>query len=125
LRVNPKSAIAANELANLLADRTPPDSVALRQTRDLLQKNAIVKNQAILDTLGWSDYRLGEFAKAKALLDLAGAELSSNPQLRFHYGAVLIALGDMKGKKIIKDTLNDSYPGRDEAERMIGAPGTP
>jgi tetratricopeptide (TPR) repeat protein len=125
LRVNPKSAIAANELANLLADQTPPDPVALRQTRDLLQKNAIVKNQAILDTLGWSDYRLGEFEKAKALLDLAGAELSSNPLLRFHYGAVLIALSDMKGKKIIKDTLNDSYPGRNEAEKMIGAAGTP
>ena len=125
LHVNPKSVIAANELANLLADQNPADPVALRQTRDLLQKIAIVKNQAILETLGWSDYRLGEFGRAKTLLDLAGAELSSSPQLRFHFGAVLVALGDMKGKKIIKDTLNESYPGRNEAEKMIGVQGTP
>jgi tetratricopeptide (TPR) repeat protein len=125
LRVNPKSTIAANELANLLADQTRPDTVALRQARDLLQRNALVRNQAILDTLAWSDYRLGDFEKAKALLDLAGAEQSGNPQLRFHYGAVLIALGEIKGKKIIEDTLNDNYPGRDEAKKIIGAPNAP
>jgi hypothetical protein len=42
------------------------------------------------------------------------------PQLRYHYGAVLIALGDRaKGQKIIKDTLNDAYPGRNEAEKLL------
>jgi tetratricopeptide (TPR) repeat protein len=118
-RINPKSAIAANELANLLADQRPLDKDALRQARDSLQKNAIFKNQAILDTLAWSDYRLGDFEKAKELLNLANAGQSSNPQLRFHYGAVLIALGDMKGQKIIKDTLTDTYPGRNEAEKIL------
>jgi len=120
LRVNPKSAIGANELANLLADQRPLDLDALRKARDTLQKNAVFKNQAILDTLAWSDYRLGELEKAKELLNLANADRSTNSQMRFHYGAVLIALGEqVKGQEIIKNTLNDNYPGRDEAEKIL------
>jgi hypothetical protein len=89
----------------------------LRQARDVLQKNALFKNQAILDTLAWSDYRLGEFEKAKELLNLANADHFSNPQMRFHYGAVLIALGEQtKGREIIKNT---AYPGRNEAEKIL------
>jgi predicted Zn-dependent protease len=120
LVVNPKSVFAANELTNLLAGQSPLDKAALRQARDLLQKNALFRNPAILDTLAWSSYRLGDFGKAKELLDLANAEQSSNPQLRFHYGAVLIALGEQaNGKKIIKTTLDDTYPGRNEAEKIL------
>jgi tetratricopeptide (TPR) repeat protein len=120
LSTNPKSVIAANELAAMLADQKPLDKVALREARDLLLENAVVKNQAILDTLAWSDYRLGDFKMAKDLLDLANADQSSNPQLRFHFGAVLIALGEnAKGQGIIKSTLNDAYPGRSEAEKLL------
>jgi tetratricopeptide (TPR) repeat protein len=120
LRNNPKSVIAANELAAMLADQRPLDKVALQEAHDLLLKNAFVKNQAILDTLAWSNYRLGDFKKAKDLLDAANADHSSNPQLRFHYGAVLIALGEnVKGQGIIKTTLNDAYPGRGEAEKLL------
>jgi hypothetical protein len=87
----------------------------LRQARDKLQGNALFKNPAILDTLAWSDYRLGDFEKAKGLLILAKADQSSNPQMRFHDGAVLVALGEpTKGEQIIKDTLDDGYPGDTE-----------
>jgi tetratricopeptide (TPR) repeat protein len=120
LRINPRSAIGANELANLLADQKQLDKVALREARDLLQKNAVFKNPAILDTLAWSDYRLGDFEKAKELLNLANADQSSIPQMRFHYGAVLIALGEQaKGQKIIRNTLDDTFPGRNEAEKIL------
>jgi tetratricopeptide (TPR) repeat protein len=120
LRMNPKSAIVANNLADLLTDQRPLDKVALRQARDLLQKNALFKNPGILDTLAWSNYRLGDFGKAKELLNLANADQSSNLQMRFHYGAVLIALGErVKGQEIIKNTLKDTYPGRNEAEEIM------
>jgi tetratricopeptide (TPR) repeat protein len=119
LRANPKSAVGANELANMLADQVPIDTTALREARDLLQRNATVKNQAIIDTLAWADYRLGDPKAAKELLSRVKADQSSSPQLRFHYGAVLIALGEgAKGRNLIKTTLNDSYPGRSEAERL-------
>jgi tetratricopeptide (TPR) repeat protein len=120
LRVNPKSVVGANELADTLADQKPLDKVALREARDLLQKNATFKNPAIVDTLAWSEYRLEDFAKAKELLSSVNAEQSALPQLRYHYGAVVMALGDReKGQKIIKETLNDTYPGRSEAEQLL------
>jgi len=120
LRLNPKSAVGANELANLLADQRPIDKGALREARDLLKRNAVFKNQAITDTLAWSDYRLGDIENAKKLLSSVNAEQSAIPQLRYHYGAVLIALGDRaKGQKIIKETLNEGYPGRNEAEQLL------
>ena len=120
LRVNPKSVVGANELTDTLADQKPLDKAALREARDILEKNATFKNPAIVDTLAWSDYRLEDFAKAKDLLTSVNAEQSTLPQLRYHYGAVVIALGDReKGQKIIKETLNDSYPGRNEAEKLL------
>jgi hypothetical protein len=45
------------------------DEIALRQARDKLQGNALFQNPAILDTLAWSDCRLGDFEKAKELFD--------------------------------------------------------
>ena len=91
------------------------DEIALRQARDKLQGNALFKNPAILDTLAWSDYRLGDFEKAKGLLILGKADQTSNPQMRFHDGAVLGALGEpTKGQQIIKGTFDDGYPGDTE-----------
>jgi tetratricopeptide (TPR) repeat protein len=120
LRIDPRSVIGANELANLLADQKPLDEAALREARDALKRNAQFRNPAVLDTLAWSDYRLGEFERAKKLLRLANADQSPNPQLRFHYGAVLIASGERtKGQEIIRNTLNDTYPGRTEADEIL------
>ncbi|KJC36487.1 tetratricopeptide repeat protein [Bradyrhizobium sp. LTSP857] len=120
LSSNPESIIGANELANLLADQIPLDKNALRQARDILQVNATFKNQAILDTLAWSAYRLGEFDKARELMNLANPDRLLTPQMRFHLGAILIATGERaKGRGIIKDTLNDVYAGRTEAEKIL------
>jgi predicted Zn-dependent protease len=120
LKINPKSAVAANELVNRLADLKPLDKAGLREARDLLQQNAVIKNLVVLDTLAWSSYRLGDIDSAKKLLTLANADKSAIAQLRFHYGAVLIAAGDpVKGQEIIRTTLNDNYPGRDEAGEIL------
>lgn len=120
LSSNPASIIGANELANLLADQKPLDKNALRQARDILQANATFKNQAILDTLAWSAYRLGEFDKARELMNLANPDRLTTPQMRFHLGAILVATGERaKGRAIIKDNLNDIYAERIEAEKIL------
>jgi tetratricopeptide (TPR) repeat protein len=120
LRVNPRSIVGANEYANLLADQRPKDLEMLRQARELIERNAAVKNQAIVDTMAWLSYRLGDYQKAKDLLGQANSEQSSDPLLKFHYGAVLIATGEpMKGRKMIDETLTQNYPGRDEAKRLV------
>jgi tetratricopeptide (TPR) repeat protein len=120
LKLSPKSPIAANELASLLSDYRPFDQQALRDARDLLWTNAVFKTPAILDTLAWIEYRLGDFQAARKLLVKANADTSPLSELRYHYGATLIALGDRsKGKTIIGATLGEHYRGRDDAEKLL------
>lgn len=120
LQANPRSLVAANNYASLVADIRPTDKAALTEARTPIQRFAEAGNPALLDTLAWLDYRLGDFQSAKDLLVRAKAETSPNPQLRYHYGAVLIALGDKDGgRKVIRSALAKPFPGRDDAERLL------
>ena len=117
---NQSSIVAANNLASLLADRKPLDRGQLTQARDALAKLVSPENAAIADTIAWADYRLGDFASAKTLLAQAGAGHSNDAQMRFHYGAVLIASGDKDGGRIaIKSVLDRTFPGRAEAQDLV------
>ena len=120
LKANPRSLVAANNLASLVADAKPKDTAALKEARAPMQRLAESPNPAILDTLAWLDYRLGDLQSAKDLLVRAKADTSPNPQLRYHYGAVLIALGDKDaGRSAVKAALAQQFPGHDEAERLL------
>ena len=120
LKANPRSLVAANNLASLVADAKPKDTAALKEARVPMQRLAESPNPAILDTLAWLDYRLGDLQSAKDLLVRAKADTSPNPQLRYHYGAVLIALGEKDaGRSAVKAALAQQFPGRDEAERLL------
>ncbi|MCW6506745.1 tetratricopeptide repeat protein [Lichenifustis flavocetrariae] len=120
LKLNPQSVVAANNYASLVADMKPNDKALLSEARKPLQRVAVSNNPALLDTLAWIDYRLGDFPSAKALLVRAKADTSDNPQLRFHYGAVLMAMGDKDaGRSVVKAALSQPFPGRQEAERML------
>lgn len=120
LKADPHSVIAANNYASLVADAKPTDKPLLEDARQPIERFADGSNPAILDTLAWLDYRLGDFQSAKALLVKAKADASPNPQLRFHYGAVLIALGDKDvGRSMLKSALNEAFPGHAEAEQLL------
>ena len=49
---------------------------------------------AILDTLGWVQYRQGDFKSAAQNLEQAAALLPRQPETRYHLGAVYTALGE-------------------------------
>ena len=120
-----QSIVAANNLTSLLADRKPLDASALKEARNGLLPLARTNSPAILDTLAWADYRLNAFSDAKLLLERAQAGSSGNPQVRFHYGAVLIALGaEESGRSQIKAVLDRNFPGRIEAEGLVLAHST-
>jgi tetratricopeptide (TPR) repeat protein len=120
LKINPRSIVAANNYASLVADVKPQDKALLTEALDPIQKFADSRNPSILDTIAWLNYRLGSYQSAKDLLVRANADKSANAQLRFHYGAVLIALGDKEaGRTMVKATLNQTFPGREEAEQLM------
>ena len=120
LKIDPRSVVAANNFASLVADAKPTDKALLKSARAPIGKLAGTSNPALLDTIAWLDYRLGDLQSAKDLLVRAKADTSNNAQIRFHYGAVLMAMGDKDaGRTILKATLASAYPGRDEAERLV------
>ena len=119
LATQPDAAVAANNMASLLADRKPLDAAALKAARDRLKPFAVSGSPIILDTLGWAAYRLGELEEAKALLQHAKADASPLPDLRFHYGAVLMDSGEKEaGRTLLKTVLGQDFAGQTEAARL-------
>ena len=110
---------AANNYASLLADQDPKNIEALKRARAALSGAEGSSDPLVLDTIAWLDYRLGQFDEAKRLLLQADAGKNSNPQLRFHLAAILIATGDRPGGLALLDTIKGlTFPGSDEMRKL-------
>jgi tetratricopeptide (TPR) repeat protein len=96
LEQEPRSTVALNNLAGLLADRKSFDEA------EILARRAVASapgNAQVLDTLGWTLFRKGDVAEAAKTLARA-AQL--NPDLavvHYHRGLVLERQGDRAGAR--------------------------
>lgn len=91
--MRPDSAEAQNALGYLLADRGPPD--ALAEARELIA-SAITQepeNPAIIDSMGWVLYRLGDLVAAREWLERAWMQ-QRDAEVGAHLGEVLWQLGE-------------------------------
>lgn len=91
--MRPDSAEAQNALGYLLADRGPPH--ALAEARELIA-SAIAQepaNPAIIDSMGWVLYRLGDLAAAREWLERAWTQ-QRDAEVGAHLGEVLWQLGE-------------------------------
>ena len=88
--LNPKNATALNALGYTLADRTKRLDEALK----LIQQARIISptDPAIIDSLGWVYYRMGNFEKSLELLKKAYANFP-DAEVAAHLGEVLWAIG--------------------------------
>ena len=92
LKEQPGSMIVANNLASLLSDhRTDKASLDRANSLALLLKNSQVPQ--FKDTIGWIDYRQGDFNGATALLETAATELPRVPMIHYHLGMTYLATG--------------------------------
>jgi cellulose synthase operon protein C len=122
LTVDPGSLQAANNYGSLIADAAPHDTRHLEEAYGFLKSFEATTNPAILDSIAWLDYRLGHPDSALALLERADAAHQKDPQVRFHLGAVLIALGQTeKGKAILATTEGKAFSGQQEAATLLAA----
>ena len=104
---NPGHADALNALGYTLADQTDRFQEAL----EYIQKALELKPDAaaILDSMGWVQYRLGNYAEALRFLRQAMKKLP-DPEIAAHLGEVLWASGEREeAGKIWKDAL-EQYP---------------
>jgi tetratricopeptide (TPR) repeat protein len=119
---NPAMDVAANNLAELIADYQYNDPVALEKARVVADRFQAAQNPLLLDTVGWVYFRLGNMAQAQTFLSRAAAFQNAPAQIHYHYGALLLKQNQQQQAKeqlqiAVKDTRK--YPGSDEAKRLL------
>ncbi|PPV36918.1 tetratricopeptide repeat protein [Ectopseudomonas oleovorans] len=118
----PEHAMALNALGYTLADRT----TRYEEARELIEKAHQLNpdDPAILDSLGWVNYRLGNLDEAERLLRQA-LEKFPDHEVAAHLGEVLWAQGKQRdARRVWRDALSatpDSPILRDTLLRLTGS----
>ncbi|UCE88222.1 MAG: tetratricopeptide repeat protein [Pseudomonadota bacterium] len=116
LKSDPDNAQALNALGYTLADR----SDRLQEALGYIERahNLRPNDPAVIDSLGWVHYRLGNYEKA--LLHLRRAfELLKDPEIAAHLGEVLWVTGDHPGAREVWDKGAQSSPGDEILQDVI------
>jgi len=123
LKENPGFWFASNNLAFLIAE-TDSAKAGIERAKSLVEDalKARPNEPALLDTLGWVYFRMGDIQQARNLIEQA---LSASPEegvLNYHMGAVLARLGQKEEarEKLEKALAAETdYPGRADAARLL------
>ena len=91
----PGSLVVANNLASLLADHRT-DKASLNEAKSLAQMLQQSDVPQFKDTLGWVDYRSGDYATAVKLLEAAAEKLPKVGLISYHLGMAYLANGQQK-----------------------------
>ncbi len=121
LEREPDNAMALNALGYTLADRTTRYAEALELIERAHQLNP--DDPAILDSLGWVHYRMGDLDRAERLLRQA-LERMSDHEIAAHLGEVLWMRGKQaEAREVWRKALSDSPDSailRETLERLTG-----
>ncbi len=110
-----------NNLANIYAQRDLDKALVVAR-RGLAEAGD--KSAALLDTVGWILARKGEHEDALTYLRKAYAQKSTDPEIRYHLGVTLLALGrTAEAKKELKAAVNSGqqFAGLEDAQRLVTA----
>lgn len=125
LRENLGQVAQAEDDLRLILDRQPDNADALnalgytltvystqyQQARTYIEKALRLKpgDPAILDSMGWVEYRLGDYPQALGYLRKAYAQLS-DPEVAAHLSETLLAVGDKQEARAVWDTALKQHP---------------
>jgi tetratricopeptide (TPR) repeat protein len=116
IALKPDHAQAYNALGYTLADRTD----RLAEARDYIEKalKLLPEDPFILDSMGWVEYRLGNYAEGLQYLQRA-FDQRPDPEIAAHLGEVLWVKGKKgEAEKVWRDSLRDN-PGNEELQKVI------
>jgi tetratricopeptide (TPR) repeat protein len=107
LATQPDHVDALNALGYTLADKTD----RLEEAKVYIERALSMKpdNPAILDSMGWVEFRLGNLQAALRFLQQA-AELSDDPEIASHLGEVLWHMGETERAKAVWKDANEQDP---------------
>ena len=123
LTADPNFWFAANNLAFLLSEFSD-QKADLDRALELSQKALKQRpgDPAILDTIGWVYYRLGDFSKAQGLIEQALAGAPDSAILNYHMGMALYKTDQIEeAREKLEKALagDDEFTGRKEAEETL------
>jgi tetratricopeptide (TPR) repeat protein len=112
LKINPKHALALNNLASLIVSREAWTASELEEAYQLAVAawNLHPGNPEIADTLGWVEVLRGNHGHAHPLLSYAVRERPDDPWMRMHLAAVLAGLGQEKEARKQVDLARKRVP---------------
>jgi len=107
IQLNPNSPVAYNSLGYYLADR----SDRIEEAYELIQRAVELapNDPAIIDSLGWVQYRLGLYDEARKNLDKA-YELYPDHEVAAHLGEVLWVMGEKSAARAVWRKALESQP---------------
>lgn len=107
LTTQPHHVDALNALGYTLADQTD----RLEEAKSYIEEALALKpdSPAILDSMGWVEYRLGNLPQALKYLEQA-AEISPDAEIASHLGEVLWVMGDRKRALKVWNDANQRDP---------------
>lgn len=120
LNIQPDNAVATNNLAMILVNnKSDPDS--LQRAKNLILSSQSKNHPALLDTLGWIYFHLGEYNNAHSALDKAIAQAPNIPTFLYHKGVVFLKVGDKDiARKYLLEALSlGIFPERADAESVL------
>ena len=121
LKAQPNSPLAANNLAMLLIEYRK-DEASWKRARELVTPLRNSTQPAFLDTVGWVEYRLGEYEQAVNFLEKATEAAPDAALMHYHLGMAYLAKGNKLGAR---DHLskavegNTPFKGLDEAKKAL------
>jgi tetratricopeptide (TPR) repeat protein len=117
LVVQPGSLVAANNLASLLADHRS-DKGSLERAETLVKSLRQSPVGQFKDTIGWVNYRAGDYRDAVPILEQAVAQLPNVPIMRYHLGMSYLATGQTAKAADEFRTALSQNPSRDLADNI-------
>ncbi|HAJ93041.1 MAG TPA: hypothetical protein DCO71_10585 [Gammaproteobacteria bacterium] len=107
LKNDPENTRTLNALGYTLADRTTRYEEALVYIKKAYEQEP--NDPAIIDSLGWVHYRLGNLDEARSLLQRAW-DITGNSEIGAHLGEVMWAQGDREGARRIWEVSLKAEP---------------
>lgn len=121
LKDHPGAELAANNLAMLLVAHRADDA-SVKRAADLVEPLRKTENAAVLDTIGWVDYRRGQYNAAVPTLEKALKTAPGSALVRYHLGMAQYKQGNhAAAKEQLQQALAspDQFHGRDEASSTL------
>ncbi|PJB70859.1 MAG: hypothetical protein CO093_06905 [Alphaproteobacteria bacterium CG_4_9_14_3_um_filter_47_13] len=122
LQRNDRADAVANNLSQTLADFKYQDKEAMERAQHIAERFINADNPYFLDTLGWVYFKQKRIEQAEPILARAVILLKQpNPQIDYHYGALLLESGQKdKAKEYLQRAVSGTkYQGFEEAQKLL------